>query len=133
MHLVSWAKTARGAGNIFSMLCWQVNSQLRQSAQTTTPPNCYEAPWLSHSKVKWWTTYVNLPGSVIVRLPNSKSRDNQGQEMFLASSAGKQTHNYITLHAFTQKCQIRIYSKKTFFISNQLCFGLFKTLLKTLQ
>ena len=38
--------------------------------------------------------YTNLPVNAIVRLPHSRSGDNQGQETFLAPSADKQTHNY---------------------------------------
>ena len=40
--------------------------------------------------------YANLPVNVIVRLPHPRSGDSQGQEMFLAPSADKETHNYDT-------------------------------------
>ena len=49
---------------------------------------------LSHSKMKWWAIYRNLPVNVIVRLPHPRSGDSQGQETFLAPSADKQTCNY---------------------------------------
>ena len=38
--------------------------------------------------------YSNLPVNVIARLPNPRSGNSQGQEMFLAPSADKQTRNY---------------------------------------
>ena len=38
--------------------------------------------------------YINLPVNVIVILPHPLSTDSQGQETFLAPSAGKQTRNY---------------------------------------
>ena len=38
--------------------------------------------------------YTNLPVIAIVRLPFSHRGDSQGQEMFLATSADKKTHNY---------------------------------------
>ena len=41
-------------------------------------------------------TYAHLPANVIVRLPHPWSGDSQGQEMFLAPSADKQTHSYDT-------------------------------------
>ena len=47
-------------------------------------------------KMKWWATYTNLPVSDLVRLPHPWNGDNQGQEMFLAPSADKQTCNYDT-------------------------------------
>ena len=40
--------------------------------------------------------YTNLPVNAIVRLPHPRSGDSQGQETFLASSAGKKTRNYDT-------------------------------------
>ena len=40
--------------------------------------------------------HTNLPVNVIVRPPHPRSRDSQGQETFLAPSAGKQTRNYDT-------------------------------------
>ena len=49
---------------------------------------------LSRSKMKWRAIYTNLPVDVIVRLPHSRSGDSQGQETFLAPSAGKPTPNY---------------------------------------
>ena len=51
---------------------------------------------LSRSKMKWRAIYTNLPVDVIVRLPHPRSGDGQGQEMFLAPSADKQTCNYDT-------------------------------------
>ena len=39
---------------------------------------------------------TNLPVNAIVRLPHPRSGDSQGQEMFLAPSADKQTRNYDT-------------------------------------
>ena len=48
----------------------------------------------SHSKMKWWAICTNLTVDVIVRLPNLRSRDSQGQETFLAPSADKQTRTY---------------------------------------
>ena len=38
--------------------------------------------------------YTNLRVSAVVRLPHPRSRDSQGQEIFLAPSADKQTGNY---------------------------------------
>ena len=49
---------------------------------------------LSLSKMKWWAIYTNLPVNVTARLPHPRSRDNQGQETFLAPSTDKQTRNY---------------------------------------
>ena len=40
--------------------------------------------------------YANLPVNAIVGLPHPRSGDSQGQEMFLALTADKQTHNYDT-------------------------------------
>ena len=37
--------------------------------------------------------YTNLPVNAMVRLPHPRSRGSQGQEMFLAPSADKQTRN----------------------------------------
>ena len=51
---------------------------------------------LSHSKMKWWAIYTNLPVDVIVTPPHPRRRDSQGQETFLAPSADKQTRNYDT-------------------------------------
>ena len=48
----------------------------------------------SHSKMKWWAIYRNLPVDVTVRLPHPRSGDAQGQEKFLAPSANKQTRDY---------------------------------------
>ena len=42
---------------------------------------------LSHSKMKWWAIYTNLPLNAIVRLLHPKTRDNQAQPTFLAPSA----------------------------------------------
>ena len=42
------------------------------------------------------SVYPNLPRNAIIGLPNPWSRDSQDQEMFLATSADKQTHNYDT-------------------------------------
>ena len=49
---------------------------------------------LSRSKMKWLAIYTNLAMDVIVRLPDLRIGDNQGQETFLAASAYKQTRNY---------------------------------------
>ena len=40
--------------------------------------------------------YTNLPVNAIVRLPHPRSRDSQGKQTFLASSAFKRTQNYDT-------------------------------------
>ena len=40
--------------------------------------------------------YANLPVDVIVKLLLPRSGDSQGQEVFLAPSADKQTRNYDT-------------------------------------
>ena len=40
--------------------------------------------------------YANLPVNVIVKLLLPRSGDSQGQEVFLAPSADKQTRNYDT-------------------------------------
>ena len=37
--------------------------------------------------------YINLPVNVIVRLPHTRSGDNQDQETFLAPSGDKQTRH----------------------------------------
>ena len=50
----------------------------------------------SHSKMKWQAIYRNLPMDAIVKLPYPWMEDSQGQEMFLAPSADKQTPNYDT-------------------------------------
>ena len=49
---------------------------------------------LSRSNMKWSAVYINLPSNAIFRLLHPRSGDNQGQETFLAPSAGKQTLNY---------------------------------------
>ena len=49
---------------------------------------------LSHSKMKWWAIYTNLPMDVIVRLPHRQSWNSQVQETFLAPSVDNQTCNY---------------------------------------
>ena len=49
---------------------------------------------LSHSKMKWWATHTNIPVDVIVRVPHPRNWDSQGQDTFLAASAGKQTRSY---------------------------------------
>ena len=49
---------------------------------------------LSHSKMKWWLAYTNIPVDVTVRLPRPCSGDRKNQETFLAPSADKQTRNY---------------------------------------
>ena len=49
---------------------------------------------LSRSKMKWWSIYTNLPVNAVVRLPDRQSGDRQGQKIFLAPSADKQTCNY---------------------------------------
>ena len=46
---------------------------------------------LSHSKMKWWAIYTNLPVDVIVRLPHPRCGDSQGNGTFLAPSADKPT------------------------------------------
>ena len=51
---------------------------------------------MSHSKMKWWVTYTNLPVNAIVRLPHLRTGDRHGQKMVLASSADNQTRNYNT-------------------------------------
>ena len=38
--------------------------------------------------------YANLPVNVIVKLPNPRSGDSQGQDTVLAPSADKQTRSY---------------------------------------
>ena len=48
------------------------------------------------SKTKWRAIYTTLPVNIIVRLPHSWRKDIQSQEIFLAHSSGKQTHNYDT-------------------------------------
>ena len=48
----------------------------------------------SHSKMKWWAIYRNLPVDVTVKLPHPRSWDSQGQEKFLAPSANKQIRDY---------------------------------------
>ena len=37
-----------------------------------------------------------IPVNTVVRLPHPRSKDSQGQEMFLALSVNKQIHNYDT-------------------------------------
>ena len=49
---------------------------------------------LKCSKMKWWATHTNLPVEVIVRVPHPRIGNSQGQEIFLAASADKQTRNY---------------------------------------
>ena len=49
---------------------------------------------LSHSKMKWWAIYINIPVDVIVTLPHPQSGDRQSQETFWAPSADKETRNY---------------------------------------
>ena len=50
----------------------------------------------SRSKMKLWAIYTNLPVNAIVRLLHPWSGDSQSQEMFLAPSVDKQTHNFDT-------------------------------------
>ena len=49
---------------------------------------------LSGSKRKWGAIDTHLSMDVIVRLPDRRCGDSQGQETFLAPSAYKQTRNY---------------------------------------
>ena len=49
---------------------------------------------LSCSKMKWWARYTNFLVNGIVRLDHPRDGDSQSQEMFLAASADKETHNY---------------------------------------
>ena len=46
---------------------------------------------------------TNLPVNAIVRLSHPQSRDSQGQEMFLAHSADKQTRNYDTSYNYFRR------------------------------
>ena len=48
---------------------------------------------LSHSKMKWWAIYKNLPVDVIVRLLHPRRRGSQGLETFLTLSTDKETRN----------------------------------------
>ena len=62
---------------------------------------------LSRSKMKWWAIYTSLPVNAIVRLSYPRSGDSQGQETFVALSAGMQTRNiyiYICMyvHVYVQ-------------------------------
>ena len=65
----------------------------------------------SRSKMNWWAIYTNLPVSDIVRLPHPRSGDSQGQEMFLAPSADKQTCNYDTAYSNHHPFQSTLRSK----------------------
>ena len=58
--------------------------------------NCCFIAILYQSVIGYIYIYINLPVSDIVRLPHPWSGDSQGQEMFLAPSADKQTCNYDT-------------------------------------
>ena len=49
---------------------------------------------LSHSKIKSWLIYKNLPVNVIVRPQHPRSGGTQGQETFSAPSADNQTRNH---------------------------------------
>ena len=49
---------------------------------------------MSHSKIKWWATYTNVPVNFTVRLLHPQIGVNQSQETFLAPSADKKTRNY---------------------------------------
>ena len=49
---------------------------------------------LSHSNMKWWTIYTNLPVDIIVRLPHPRCGDSQAHETFLAPSVDKPTRKY---------------------------------------
>ena len=71
---------------------------------------------LSHSKMKWWAIYTNLPVNTIVRLPHPWGRDSQGQETLLAISADKQTlHVKMAAHllrlSFSAKNHLSVYLK----------------------
>ena len=85
-----------GPGNVFITLCWQANPQLWHRVLKHHPSLSTLRPkGLSLSKMKWWAIYANLPVNAIVRrLPHPRGRESQGQEMFLALSADKQTYNY---------------------------------------
>ena len=48
---------------------------------------------LSHSKMKWWAIYKNVPVGVIIKLRHPRSGERKWKETFLAPSADKQTHN----------------------------------------
>ena len=51
---------------------------------------------LSHSKMKWWAIYTDLPANVTVRLTYPQIKDIQGQEMISAPFPDNQTQNYDT-------------------------------------
>ena len=57
-------------------------------------PSALRPKRFSHSKMKWWSIYTNLPVEVIARLPHNRSGDSQDQETFLTPSADKLTRNY---------------------------------------
>ena len=74
--------------------------------------------------------YPNLPRNIIVRLPHPLSRDTQGQEMFLASSADKQTcnsHSAQTVIAI-QSCISIIFNLYLQTSSSEMTFNLKVTL-----
>ena len=49
---------------------------------------------LSHSKMKWWAVYTNVPVNAIVKLYHSWSGDRQDQQTFLTPSSNKLIRNY---------------------------------------
>ena len=67
--------------------------------------------WLSPSKMKLWTIYTSLPVNVIVKLPNPRSRDSQGQQTFSAPSADSQTRKYDT-ECWNHLCALSILRSK---------------------
>ena len=53
-------------GNVFSTLCLQANPQLWQRVlKPPSPLSIVSSKGLSHSKMKWWAVYTNLPVNYI--------------------------------------------------------------------
>ena len=78
-------------------VCLVLNLQLWHSAQIHHPSlSTQRSKGLSHSEIKWWAIYTNLPVNALVRLTHPCRGDSQSKETFLAPSADKQTCDYDT-------------------------------------
>ena len=72
----------------------QIPATMAQCSQISIPANHHKSLGMDHSKIKWSSTFSNLPGYVILTLFHPQSMHNQTSETFLAISADKEIRNY---------------------------------------
>ena len=61
---------------------------------------------LSHSKMKWWVKYTNLPVNVIVRLPILGTEIARAKKYIQGQNARTRTYIYIYVYAFIYICML---------------------------